>query len=62
MSDAKEHVREAARQQGIEIEESRLEQLAVAWEQAMAETASIRVQPYPWPQPAAFEAAWSEKR
>lgn len=62
MSDAKEHVREVARQQGIEIEDSRLDQLAEAWKQAMKETESIRQQSNPSPKPAEFDASWSEKR
>lgn len=62
MSEAKERVREAAKALGIEIPDSRLEQLAEAWEQALQETELIRQQPNPWPMPSAFDASWSEKR
>ncbi len=62
MSEAQERVREAARALGIEIPESRLEQLSVAWEQALQETELIRQNPTPTPAPSAFDASWSEKR
>lgn len=62
MSEAKERVRDAARALGIEIPEDRLAQLADAWEQALAETESIRQHPNPWPSPKAFDASWSDNR
>ena len=62
MSDVKEQVREIAEALGIEIEDGRLDQVATAWTEALAEAESIRQEPNPFPTPHGFDAAWSEKR
>lgn len=62
MSDARERVREQANALGIEIADDRLDQLAAAWEEALAEAESIRQESNPRPKPGAFDASWSDKR
>ena len=62
MSDSKERVRQIAREMGLSIPDERIEQLAEAWEQALAEADAVRQQPTPWPTPIQFDAAWSKKR
>ena len=61
MSDARERVREQANALGIEIADERLDQLAAAWEEVLAEAESIRQEANAWPTPSVFDASWSEK-
>lgn len=62
MSDSKERVREIAQALGLSIPDDRLEQLAEAWEQALAESDAVRQKPNPWPTPGTYDATWSDKR
>lgn len=62
MSDTRATVRELARALGLSIPEDRLEQLATAWEQALAEADSVRQEPTPFPATASYDAAWSEAK
>lgn len=62
MSDSKSSVREMARALGLSIPEDRLEKLAAAWEEALAEVESIRQTPAPVPPTPPYDAAWSQKK
>lgn len=62
MSESLTRVREAAAALGISIPEDRLDNLAQAWEQAMAEAHQVRGESTPWPTPSGYDASWSEKR
>lgn len=62
MSDSKTRVREIAQELGLTIADERLDALAAAWEQAMAETEEVRGESTPWPSPSPFDVSWSEKR
>lgn len=62
MSDSKVRVREITQSVGLTISDDRLEQLAQALEQALAEAEIVRQQPTPWPAPSRYDAAWSPKR
>lgn len=62
MSEARDQVKAVAESLGIEIDDSRLDQLAETWKQAMEESEAIRQESNPWPNPAPFDASWSDKR
>lgn len=62
MSDSETTVRELARALKLSIPEDRIQPLAEAWEQALAEADSIRQLPTAMPATEKYDAAWSEKR
>lgn len=62
MSDSKSTVKALAKALNLSIPDDRLEQVALAWEQALAETDSVRQSPTPMPSTAAYDAAWSNKK
>lgn len=62
MSESLTHVRETARALGISIPEDRLETVAHAWAEALAEAEQVRGETTPWPTPSTYDASWSDKR
>lgn len=62
MSDSKSTVQALARVLELPIPENRVDQLAVAWKEALAEAESVRQTPMPWPAAPAYDASWSEKK